>query len=199
MYICARFSSTGHHAGVPRATSVVPSHPLAAPTHPPHTAATSPCRFCHPPCHFLPHRCRFLPLLPPITPHVKLPNRPTRLEFPPRADPRLAHNLKSGKNGNGDHPSHHCRSSSVPPRWYSPLFSFLRALRVLRGRFNPLSSSVSLRVPPCPSVSSVVVLVRPSGWRARIPAHIMGDAARWSARGEESRRPVNITHEVTHI
>jgi hypothetical protein len=198
MSTCVLFPSTGRHTGAPRATSAAP-HPLTAPTCSAHTAATSPCRFCRRPCHPLPHRCQIVPLLPPITPHVKLPNRPTRLEFPPRADPRLAHNLKSGKNGNVDHPSQLSLSAlslfspfspSVPPHWFSSRFSFLCALRVLCGS--------SLSPPPCASVSSVVVL-HPPGWRARIPAHIMGDAARRSARGEESRRPVNITHEVTHI
>jgi hypothetical protein len=54
--------------------------------------------------------CRFLPLLPPITPHVKLSDRANRLELVGRADPARAPHVKSGKNGNGDHPSQHCRN-----------------------------------------------------------------------------------------
>ena len=66
------------------------------------------CRFCHPPCHFL-------PFLPPVTPHVKLPDRPNRLEFNIREETTPEYKMKSGKNGNVDWDGQHCRLSS--PAW----------------------------------------------------------------------------------
>jgi len=202
MRVYVQLPSTSSHAGAPHATSVA-FHLTAVPTYLPHTAATSPCRFCRPPCHPLPDRCRFLPLLPPVTRNVKLPNRPTRLELPLCANPRLAHNLKNGKNGNV-----HCTgqlsihilshlSSSIAPSFLllrkppAPPFLRVRSRLLSLSALCVLCGSI-LSLPPCPSVSSVVGL-RPSGWRVRIPAHIMGDAARWSAWGEQSRQPVNIT------
>src|SRR5690348_5444351 len=84
--------------------------------------------------------CHILPLLPPITPNVTLPIRPTRLEF--GLPPRLPSNptSKSGKNGNVDHPSH----ITLPP---PPL----RNLRPQRCNLSPLL--------PCASPSSMVVPV----------------------------------------
>src|SRR5690242_21015741 len=58
--------------------------------------------------------CRFLPLLPPITRNVKLPTRATRLEFGIWADGTRDTPSKSGKNGNVDHASQHCRTGHVP-------------------------------------------------------------------------------------
>src|SRR5690242_1733163 len=71
----------------------------------------------------------------------------------------------------------------------------LSALRDLRGSISSSSSSVSLRVPPCPSVSSVVVLVslplrRRGGGRQR---DARGDGLEWEARGIMS-----CTSEPTH-
>src|SRR5690349_10756913 len=55
--------------------------------------------------------CHILPLLPPITRSVKLPIRATWLEF--RHGPQLPPNTpsQSGKNGNVDPASQHCRPS----------------------------------------------------------------------------------------
>src|SRR5690348_16815294 len=87
-----------------------------------------------PPCHILPLHCQILPLLPPITRNVKLPDRGTRLELSIRAGSPFTKNVKSGKNGNVDHPSQLSPSPSV----------ILRCLRV-RSRLSSL-----LRVPPSP-------------------------------------------------
>jgi hypothetical protein len=76
--------------------------------------ATSPCRFCRPPCHPLPHRCRFLPLLPPITRNVKLLWTAKPLECGVREEDALDTRPKSGKNGNVDHPTQHCRDGGTP-------------------------------------------------------------------------------------
>ena len=52
--------------------------------------------------------CRILPLLPPITPNVKLPRAANPLEFEIRMRDDADHTMKSGKNGNVNHPSQHC-------------------------------------------------------------------------------------------
>ncbi len=60
---------------------------------------------------FLPLSCRILPPLPPITRNVKLPDRANRLEFGMREEDAPGTQVKSGKNGNVDHPSQLCRPS----------------------------------------------------------------------------------------
>src|SRR5690348_1885525 len=90
-----------------------------------------------PPCHILPLHCQILPLLPPITRNVKLPDRATRLELSIRAGSPFTKNVKSGKNGNVDHPSQLSPSPSV----------ILRCLRSsMLTLLSLLSSSVCLRV-----------------------------------------------------
>jgi len=140
----AWFPSAGGPAGAPHVTPTAP-RPIASTTHPPRTAATSP---CHIPC-------RFLPLLPPITPNVKLPHHPVRLELGIRGKCDAAQKSKSGKNGNVDRSGQHClspssflREPSHPPflRTGSPLSSPSSALSASSAvQFSPLSS-VSLRI-----------------------------------------------------
>ena len=57
------------------------------------------------------HVATFLPPLPPITRNVKLPDRANRLEFGMREEDVPGTQVKSGKNGNVDHPSQLCRPS----------------------------------------------------------------------------------------
>src|SRR5689334_17855371 len=60
--------------------------------------------------------CRFLPLLPPRTRNVTLPDRANRLEFGVSTHCPVTSKLKSGKNGNVDHPSQHCHPIAASPQ-----------------------------------------------------------------------------------
>src|SRR5690349_20572414 len=60
----------------------------------------------------LPFLAAILPPLPPITPNVKLPHRPNRLECGIRDGWAVEANAKSGKNGNVDSSSELCRAAS---------------------------------------------------------------------------------------
>jgi len=57
----------------------------------------------------LPWLAAILPPLPPITPSVKFPRDANRLEFSIREERATDQKSKSGKNGNVDHPTQHCR------------------------------------------------------------------------------------------
>jgi hypothetical protein len=96
--------------------------------------------------------CHFLPLLPTITPNVKLPNRATRLEFSLSARSPLVEKLKSGKNGNVDHPSQLCHLGFPPA--YMPERDRCRqgysGIHAWEPTYQPPLSLPSLRDPPLP-------------------------------------------------
>jgi hypothetical protein len=86
-----------------------------------------------PRCHFVAVFATILPLLPSIMRNVKWQERANRLEFGIRAEDAPDTRPKSGKNGNVDLPSQHCRPNRVPTCRYQTAVAQVVGLSITRA------------------------------------------------------------------